>query len=77
MSDTVVVLYYSEDGDPPRPEQMSAAQLEKRLAEHHYGSNPAFATGREAPGSFAGLLVIRGKIVQPQPEAKVTAWKIP
>lgn len=65
---TVVIISFSEDGDPPSVEEMSKDAFLKRLENEYYGSNPVFAEpGKEIDSErFSGIVVIEGKVVRPK-----------
>lgn len=76
--DSVVVLYFNEDGDPPSVEPMSKDELRKRLKEDYWGSRPVFAKpGKDInTADFAGLVIIEGKVIQPRPVKVATEYDL-
>jgi hypothetical protein len=72
------VLCQSEDGDVSF-EKLSREELETRLAEEYWGSQPIFdqpPTGYIADSPL-GILIISGEIVVPEPKEVVTEWRLP
>jgi hypothetical protein len=77
MSDTVLVISCSEDGDKSL-HRLTKAELCDRLDEQWYGESPAFAPPGTVPNmdTFVGLIIIEGDIVVPKPVEKVTRYQL-
>lgn len=75
---SVVVLYFNEDGDPPSVEPMSKDQLRQKLKENYWGSRPVFAEpGKEInTANFSGLVIIEGQIVKPRAVKVATEYDV-
>lgn len=62
---------------------ISAETLSRRLASEDYGHVRSFAKTNPGTDGFCirtdedQLLIIKGEIVQPEPVAKVTDWRLP
>lgn len=77
--DKYLLIKFSEDGDLPRVEHVSAEELRKRLKEHYYGERPKFAEpGKDVNGEYSGgvLVVIKGEIVVPKAVQVATEWDL-
>lgn len=73
-----VVISFNEDGDPPSINEMDEDTLKDRLKENYWGSRPQFAEpGKEIDtDTFAGVVVIEGKIIKPKPVQVVTEYDL-
>jgi hypothetical protein len=76
--ESVVVISFNEDGDPPSVTELSKEEFRKRLREDYYGSRPVFAEPGKPVDSdrFVGLVVIEGKIVKPKAVQVTTEYDL-
>lgn len=72
------VLYCSEHGDHYL-NQMTEAQLEKKLNDEDWGQDVQFLDP-SVPGfrleQAVGIIIIKGEVVVPKPMRQVTQWKV-
>lgn len=66
--ESVVVISFNEDGDPPDIEEMTKDAFKEKLKDQWWGPNPNFAEPGQkvSTGEFDGLVVIEGKIIKPR-----------
>ena len=72
----VIVLTVNEDG--PSIAELTENEFQRRLTNGEYGQPPEFDT--ELPGDleqYVGTVVIRGKVIVPEPVTTVTKYKLP
>lgn len=79
--DTVVVIYFSEDGDLPIIRQMPKAEFAKQLKQREAdGSGPPkfVKPAPEIDASHIGneMLVIEGRMLMPKPVQVVTEYEL-
>jgi hypothetical protein len=69
------VIYSSEDGEVS-VERLSKEDLEKRLNENYWGDKPKFLSESDDLAYNAGLMIIKGELVTPQPKKVVEEWDV-
>jgi hypothetical protein len=64
----VVIISFSEDGDPPSVQEMEGKEFLEMLDAGDYGESPKCAEPGEKIDTdrFCGLIVIKGEIVKPK-----------
>lgn len=78
MNETYCIIYCSEDGDTSL-QMVTRETLLERLNEDYYGKMPVFElkNGQHVNcGDVAGIYIIKGVSVIPQPKKVVTEWDI-
>ena len=78
MSDHVVVISCNEDGDPPTIHEYTKIDFLAKLNDDWWGSDVKFAEPGSVPdtGSFVGLIVIEGRMVQPKAVEVVKRYEL-
>lgn len=67
------VIDASEDGEVS-VNRLSKEELEKRLNEKYWGSEPKFLSENDDLARIAGLMIIKGGLITPQPKKVVEQW---
>ena len=69
------VVRFSEDGDV-RVSCFAKEELESKLNEEYWGSNPRFLDMNANFENDSGLMVIKGTLVTPGPVETVKRWGV-
>lgn len=70
------VLHFTEDGEV-HFDEMPAEQLTERLSDEYWGNCPIITKLDKRGADYTvGIMIIKGKIVSPQPIDVVKSWSV-
>lgn len=76
MSGKLIVLHVTEDG--PSIKEMTDKEFNKAIEDGYFGNRPDFDSALPVDlMSYQGTVLIRGKVVVPEPVTSVTKYRLP